>query len=328
MKPKKVLLPKGDVFRLTLGPNVEKGKWYIGVFCKGCEKPIYLLDDTGNGRYPKLFVGEGHITTPCPRCYTDVKYAATDLISMKAEETILRRMPRREPSNMARQPLYKKYPRVKPTFGPGFLERRPEAGALIARCIALWSDVEAELARLLATLLHANTEPAIAVFLAIQSSRAQTAVLDAAAKVVLNEKDYELFGALMIITSSVEKERNALAHGRYGGSDQVPDGILWINSVDLTRHTIQVNAVGVTDEAMDSLRKKVFVYELGDLETIARDIENIHQQIGFFVGYLSSRHNDPPASDEWREERYRQLCAEPRVQQELSRLRADQRTNP
>jgi hypothetical protein len=30
---------------------------------------------------------------------------------------------------------------------------------------------------------------------------------------------------------------------------------------------------GVTSEALESLRDKVFVYELGDLETVARDFE-------------------------------------------------------
>ena len=224
---------------------------------------------------------------------------------------------------MPRQPLMKRYPDVIPTFGPGFLEDRPEAAAIIARCIALWSEVESELARLLAIILGANTEAAIAVFLSIQSSRAQSEALHAAARVVLNERDYELFTALMTMAYSVEKDRNALAHGRFGGSDLIPEGVIWIHPVDLTRHTVTVSATKVTDEAMERLRSKVFVYELADLETIARDIENVHKQIMFFIGYLVSRQTNPPASDEWREQRYRQLCAEPRIQQALSNLRGD-----
>ena len=216
----KVALDSG-VYRMARVSNIEKGRWYIGVFCKGCKKKVCLLEDKFEGADPHLFIGEGQISTPCPFCYTDVNYSTAEITSFQADEHIkATRYPRVNPSNMARQPLAKKYPSVKPSFGPGFLEDRPHAAAIIARCIALWSDVEAEMARLLATLLQANTEPVVAVFLSIQSSRAQSDALNAAAEVVLNESDYELFGAIMSVARSVEKDRNDLAHGQYGGSDQ------------------------------------------------------------------------------------------------------------
>jgi hypothetical protein len=226
---------------------------------------------------------------------------------------------------MPRQPLTKKYPNVRPTFGPGFLEDRPKAAALVARCIALWTEVEREEARLLATMLRANTEPAIALFLTLQSSRIQLAVLEAVAGVVLNEADYDLFSALMKYRESVEKERNALAHGCFGGSPEITEGVAWIDPRHLTQHTIRVNATGVTDESMAWVRSKTFVYELGDFETIARDIEKLHNQLMFFIGYLVSRHLEPPMTDEWRAQRYRELCAEPRVAQALGSLREKRR---
>ncbi len=170
-------------------------------------------------------------------------------------------------------------------------------------------------------MLGANTEPAIALFLTLQSSRIQLAVLEAVAGVVHNEADYELFGALMKYRESVEKERNALAHGCFGGSPEITEGVAWIDPRHLTQHTIRVNAAGVTDEAMAWVRSKTFVYELGDLETIARDIENLHNQLMFFIGYLVSRRLEPPMTDEWRAQRYRELCAEPRVAQALAALR-------
>lgn len=318
----KVSLDSG-VYRLARVRSVQKGRWYIGVFCKGCGKKICILEDRFEGADPNLFVGEGQISTPCPSCFVDLNYYAPEITSFQADEEIKsRRYPRASPSNMGRQPLINKYPTVKPSFGPGFLEDRPQAAAIIARCIALWSDVESELARLLATLLQANTEPVVAVFLSIQNSRAQSDALNAAAEVVLNEEDYELFGAIMSVARAVERERNNLAHGRYGGSDQIKDGIIWISPKDLTQHSMNVTLGGLTENATNELRKKCFVYELGDLEAIAANIETIHNHISFFIGYLVSRQTNPPATDQWRAERYVQLSSEPRIRQELSRIQA------
>ena len=318
----KILIAKGTVSRLARPPSVTKGEWYLVVLCRSCKRPIYLVPDPYAGADPHRFVGEGHVSTPCQRCHTDERYATQEITAFQADEDLdWGRSTRVKPSNMPRQPLTKKYPNVKPTFGPGFLEDRPKAAALVARCIALWTEVETEEARLLATMLGANTEPAIALFLTLQSSRIQLAVLEAVAGVVLNEADYELFGALMKYRESVEKERNALAHGCFGGSPEITEGVAWIDPRHLTQHTIRVNAAAVTDEAMAWVRSKTFVYELGDLETIARDIENLHNQLMFFIGYLVSRRLEPPMTDEWRAQRYRELCAEPRVAQALAALR-------
>lgn len=312
---------EGDVYRLLPLPNIKKGKWYISIQCRGCRKPVYLLEDPDKGRVKGRIVGKGYISTACRRCGTDEKYATHELTSVRAKKTINLKILRVEPSNMPRQPITKKYSKVNPTFGPGFLEDRPKAAAIVVRCIALWTEVETEEAHLLATMLRANTEPAIALFLTLQNSRLQFAVLDEVAKVVLNEADYDLFSALMTYSASVEKERNALAHGCFGGSDQIKEGVAWINQVHRTQHTVRVTATGITDEAMLWVRERTYVYELGDLETIARDIENVQRQLSFFRGYLVSRHTDPPAPDAWRAERYLQPCAEPRIAQLLSQLR-------
>jgi len=318
----KILLAEGRVYRLARPPRVTKGEWYMIVPCRSCKRPIYLLTDAHAGADLHRFVGDGFISTPCPRCHVDEQYATHEVTSIQADEDLDWNRPARiEPSNMPRQPLIKRYPHVRPTFGPGFLEDRPKAAALVARCIALWTEVETEEARLLATMLRANTEPAIALFLTLQSSRIQFAALDAVAGVVLNDGDFELFSALMKYRESVEKERNALAHGCFGGSTEIAEGVAWIDPRHLTQHTIRVNATRVTDEAMDWIRGKTFVYELADFETIARDIENLHDQLSFFIGYLVSRHLEPPMTDEWRAQRYRQLCAEPRIAQALALVR-------
>ena len=109
---------------------------------------------------------------------------------------------------------------------------------------------------------------------------------------------------------------NALVHGRFGGADEIATGVAWINATHLTQHTVRVQATGVTPEALEWLRSKVYVYELADLEKVAQDLEHLHLQIKFFNGYLKSD------DSVWRAQRYAQLCEEPRIQQELSLLTA------
>ena len=224
-------------------------------------------------------------------------------------------LPRRKPSNGSRKPLFQEYPKAKPSFGPRFLEDRPECAVIVARCVSLWSYIETELALLLASILKINTEQALAVFLAIQNSRTQQSVLRAAAEVGLSEPNYELLGAILNITASIEKERNDLVHGLFGGSMLVKDGILWMEQKHNTAHTAKVWASDYTDTDQSRIRNRTFVYEAEDLETIAQRLEWLHQMIGFFRGYSSSD-NEP-----WRAERYHQLCADPRIAQELSRVR-------
>lgn len=303
-------------------PPVEKGRWYFAVRCRECGKPICLFLDERNGSDRDVFVGDGEISTACPRCHTDTKYAATEIQPCLAEEgTQSKTPPRVAPSKMPRQKIDKRYPGVKATFGPGFLEDRPAAAALIARCIALWTEVESALAVLLARMLQANTQPAIAMFLRIESGRIQEQILNAVAEVVLDDKDFELFRALISIKRSVESERNALAHGQFGGADQIRDGVAWLDPSDHTRHTVSVDLTGVTDEAMAWIRDRTYVYELGDLETIAQDAEELHGLIRSFSGYVWAKFESAPDRDAWRAQRYVELYNEPRIARALAQLR-------
>jgi hypothetical protein len=159
----------------------------------------------------------------------------------------------------------------------------------------------------------------VAMFLAIQSSRTQLDVLTAAAKIELTASDYELFDAIMNVRYAVEKERNNLAHGLIGESMIVKEGILWISQRDLTEHTARVWYEGLDPVDSSITKAHTFVYEPEDLETIAQNMEWLHQVIGVFRGYISSE------NAQWRAARYHQLCADPRIAKELSRMRGRKR---
>lgn len=314
---------KGKICRLAWSVPISKGKWYVGVTCKGCKNPILILDDPSKGGTPPSIKGEGLFSIVCHDCGTDTFYGTDEWKQFRATEDRPHFQHKRpEPSGRPRQPFLPKHEGNKPTFGIGALEQRPEAAQVIARCIAYWTDVEAQTARLLATILKANTEPAIALYLSLQNARAKADAMNAAAEATLTDDDQDLFHALLAYKRSVEKERTALAHGIFGISASIPSGVVWLSTTHYAQYQANVSLHGVTDALYREHLENCFVYELGDLETIAREIENLHRVIGWIAGYFSS--ND----ESWRATRYRQLCSEPRLSKELERLRKDRKSEP
>ena len=295
----------------------------MGFICLHCKAQIPVLINKSKitaGPTGPIFTGAGRFSVPCPSCGIDeIIYDTSGMVGFAAEKDMVTSpaLERRTPSNSPRQPAARRYPKAKPTFGIRFLEDRPECAVIIARCIAGWSYVENEIALLLASILRINTEPALAMFLAIQNSATQTAVISAAAEVVLDAKDFELFGAMMNVIRKIGDERNHLVHGLYGGSMNVKEGILWTEKKHQAAHTASIWASDHKKLGTEYL-KEVFVYEPADLETVAQSMEWIHGFLGKFRGYISQ---DTFAQPEWRAQRYLQLCAEPRISAELETSR-------
>jgi hypothetical protein len=93
---------------------------------------------------------------------------------------------------------------------------RSELHALVGDCLLAWPYVEAEMAVVLAELLRAENEPAVAVFQTIRRSSAQRDCISVATLASHDQQATELVGAILNITKSVEASRNALAHGHFG----------------------------------------------------------------------------------------------------------------
>ena len=316
--PLPLYLPKGRVSRITNREPVNKGTLYVACHCKQCSAPMhlfYVLHAPPQGTAP--FVGEGKISVPCRHCKHDDVYDASDFNLLIADTDLpATHEPRVEPSDMPRQPLLRtKYKDAKTTFGPHALEDRPKAAALVARIIGISSEIDAAIAFLLAQMMGTNTAPAVALFMSLRQGRMQLEALNAVASVVLNDQDRELFAVLMSLRSGADNERDSLAHGRFGESPAIPEGVVWIDAFDYLRYSVRVENEAVTEEATQWFRERVYVYELAHLERIARNGEALFHSIRSFTGYLRS---DDAA---WRAERYPQLCAEPHVQQALSQLR-------
>src|SRR5262249_43640514 len=139
---------------------------------------------------------------------------------------------------MPRQPLMYVKPNTKVRFAANALGERPELAALVGECIALWSQVEAQISVLLSAIMKAETAITAAVFLSIRNSRAQREALTAAAEIGLSGRELEMFRAIAIVYQSLDSQRADLAHGVFAVGEDIPDGILWIDSSAFAEHSL------------------------------------------------------------------------------------------
>lgn len=305
-------------YRLYRRAPVIQGEWYFALQCKGCNKLIYVLDDPSKGSRPAQMAGDGELSVPCGRCTHDDLYPLGDLRVVQATEALPSTYPEREPiSNSPRKPLTKAYPDAKVTMGVGYIEDRPKAAALVGRVITSWADIEVQVTRLLAELMGANIPQVAAVFGSLRNSRTQSDALTAAAEAVLDDRDFLLFQAYVARKTTLEKERNDLAHGCFGVSVSIPDHIVWVSQSDFLAFTAAHRA----NQNKFDLRERQFVYELGSLERIAQEVAEFYDQLGFFTGYLWARH-DGPAGEAFRKTRYQELCEQPHIKQAFKTIQA------
>lgn len=307
-------MEQSKTYRVNPDLSIKRGKWYVAVRCKGCQDDIILFDDQseGQGPIPRTLAG-GKLSIPC-RCGHDDFYEEELLFKTKARFS--RRSLKDErvkPAAGPRQPFLPRYKSSLITFGPLMIERRPAAGSIISRVMAGWTFCELEAARILALILQADTDASVAVYLTLQNARARQDVMFAAAEASLGEGDLKLMKALLALKSTVEKDRNALAHGVFGICEKIQQGLVWCETSAFIKFQREAALKGATPEIRERLYRKCAVFDLPDLERIAQEIEFIHVQLTFFCGYLQIPNGHP-----FRVERFAQLCSEPKISQILA----------
>ncbi len=202
----------------------------------------------------------------------------------------------------------------------------PELIGIIGECLMLWPEAELEAALLLANLMKAETDATISVYSKLRRSVSRREALKAAAEVSLDERDLQLFEAVLSVYSRVEADRNDLAHGCFGTSFDIPDGLLWIEQQHFARILTKNKTMTLWDgESTQRIRPYsefepyIFVYKQNDLAYIRKDIEELIMTMKMFNGYLSWDLSEKPSSVYLREELYFQLCLEPRIREVLAR---------
>jgi hypothetical protein len=171
----------------------------------------------------------------------------------------------------------------------------------------------------LGQLLGTENAATLAVFQVLRRSSSQREAIMEAGKIVLDATDQELLTAVLNVHKAVESERNALGHGHFGISNNVPDGILWMNSPDYVAIRIFQSGQKTptwNKEARLNLLSRVWVYKKHDLATIFINIKEIGDIWFNLETYTSLSVNDP-----LRAELYRQLCDRSLLRQEFDKHR-------
>jgi hypothetical protein len=164
------------------------------------------------------------------------------------------------------------------------MQQRPKLAMLISYTIAAWAYVEASLGNFLTLLLGSNAAPTIALFMRSGMARQQIEDVKAAAKAVFSEHDFVLAKAVLGIALEIAEQRNALAHSLWGYSDDIPDGII---AVESGHYMIENFKEAVGDEVALRFDKPKFhemwVYKEKDLIEIIKQIESLWSYIPMLV---------------------------------------------
>lgn len=162
----------------------------------------------------------------------------------------------------------------------------------------MWSDVELQVALSLGAMLKTNCDAAVALFLAIKSSRTQREALTTIAKILLARDALEAFEALMTAYSSLEKQRNSLAHGVFGASSAFPDALLWSSLQDHANFLINVYAAEYKGTPLadphKKLREDMYIYKSQDLKDLLQDLTELQKAASLF--HLSQQPREPSPS--------------------------------
>ncbi len=190
-----------------------------------------------------------------------------------------------------------------------------------------WPEVLHQQAVLLAQLLGAPNEGAVAVFASLQNARARRDALAAAGKHFLrDERDIDLLYAVMTVVSAAESERNDLAHGCFGVSEAIPDGVLWIAPSDMSIWNA-ANIPGGTGVGTGELASYIYVYMKADLERIYDQIADAWTAAFRMNSYVHELKHWEGAFVGRCAELFGQLIAQPRVAEALNQIEAAKKSH-
>lgn len=219
------------------------------------------------------------------------------------------------------------HPRQAPwSIGAAFMTQRPELAAMVGHCLILWSQLELEIAFLLAVLLKVETPAVVVACLALRRRGTGEKSTFATNSLTLDEQDRYLLAAVLKVVQSAEAERNALAYGCFGTSPAIPDGILWVSAEDNIQFMIDTRSPTAEREAqIDSwtnIAEKFIVYRKQDLNSICDQIHDCAIMVQKFCNYLRQPLSGP--HPERRKSLYDHLCSLAPIQEAFRALETAQ----
>ena len=196
---------------------------------------------------------------------------------------------------MPRQPYLPTFSKLRYSVGALMAKERPALFSQIGTCIAIWNQVDNEMGCLFAILLNTQSDAALEVFLTLRRAANQTEALKSAARYRLDEREKEIFEALVRVYTSLESERNALAHGCFGICPDDQSILFWIATKEHVHFQTEVAALTSRGEIPQDLHKRLkenmYVYRESDLAATYEKMEKFWWAIFYFNGYLREPSN-------------------------------------
>jgi hypothetical protein len=174
------------------------------------------------------------------------------------------------------------------SFGPGFMEHRPEIAAKVAINIGLFSDIEFQQGILLHRLIGTDADTAFSLYTKLRGTSQNGVMLEFAKKKMVREP----FATFQKITKAIKArsdERNKVAHWLWGKSDQLPDALLLVAPVNWYRPMAYF--IDTPFEAQEHSQQRldnadVLVYRHEELARLQERAEATHTMLYQFNGIL------------------------------------------
>jgi hypothetical protein len=191
------------------------------------------------------------------------------------------------------QPLRR---RVNLDFNPANVSTRAVLGMKIAHVVAHASLLETRLSGILAMLSGGNPEVTMAMFLAVNSTDAQRAMLRSAAEATLDGQELEALCDLLDEYRNRARERNKIIHGAWATCAEFPDALLLARTADIAamhkRLALFTHQRGQFPDLTDGVWQNCMIYREQDFDQVIARLSAFDLQIIGFWTNLMNRHKD------------------------------------
>jgi hypothetical protein len=202
--------------------------------------------------------------------------------------------------------------------------KQPALAVLVTQAISTWSQVEFTLASIFVDMLGAKASPAIAMYQAVSSAKAKTAALKAAGGLVLSERNYELFLALLRIHGPCSDQRDKFCHWIWAYCEAAPEYLVLVNPVKWIRQHTALSEVRF-QQTYPSPATKFDVndgfdwscYSITELQQIVAKFGEVLNLFRWFQDLVG-----PPKPLRPKDAIYGFLCTQPLVTPELAHIRS------
>jgi hypothetical protein len=152
--------------------------------------------------------------------------------------------------------------------------REPALAALAAQAIAISSEADYFLGRVLIDMLGAQAAPAFAMYEALWWGYSKKQALKAAAEMVLTAADYEIFVALLKVYGQDLEQRNKFAHWLWVSCEEAPGYLILLHPLHALQEGvaphIPMEAARMPPPDSSGWGENCFCYSKGELQRIVK----------------------------------------------------------